>query len=106
MFLERVAARVGEENHLPHRHAAMRGGMVKNAHGEIRQGGQRDFFAVDLDLQMLHLLLHGAEEISQPRLPIWRIGANRPLRLPERRVVAFLAPFDEALQRTVRHIRV
>jgi hypothetical protein len=74
-------------HHVARGHAALRAGVVDNLHSEIGGFNGRPL-AFYLLGESAHLLLQGAKEELKPRLPIWRFGFERALRLAQREVIS------------------
>lgn len=80
--------------------------VIDDSEGEIRHGGEDNLLALHLRSEAPLLLLHGAQEEEEPRLPVGLRRADRALGLAQREVIGLLAVLDDALQRAVGHIRI
>jgi len=106
LLFQGVAAGPGQFDHLARADPAMLARVLENAHGQFRQADKNGLFAFNFRGQPLRLLAQGAQKEQNPGLPVRMVRADRALGLPEREIVAFLAPLDRAFERTVGYVGV
>jgi len=98
VLLESVPARAGQSDHFANGDASVFARILDDFCRELRHGRQDNSFPLDFLSQSFHLLLKSAQEKQDPWLPVRFVGSDCFLRLTQRKVVAFLAVFNDDFQ--------
>lgn len=80
--------------------------IVQNLDRLFRQVGDCPPLALDFISQSALLLLQGAQEECQPRLPVRSLAADGALGLAQGQIIAFLAVLNHTLKGRIRHIGI
>ena len=104
--LDRVATRPGDLSGVGDAHAPPIAGDIENPDREFREVAEDEPFAVDPLLEAVLLSAQRREKVGELGFPIGCVASERALGLPQGEVVGLLVLLDDALQGTIRHVRI
>lgn len=106
MILDGNAADNAGPHHRRVRDPAVLPDQFQDQHRKFGKRGNRDPFPFHLALKPFFLPLHRSQKQFQPRIPVGRICAERPLCPPMRQAATVLILLDHAFRRIAGHISV